>query len=95
MQGVTAVEWAETTEEQGPEALLESLHCLRVAITIFDADSRLIFANAHLNHIFRKLPPAKSLIGKFYEELVVLELPGTSCQFGVTRLVFCWSVQPW
>ena len=48
MQGVTAVEWVETVEEQGPEALLETLHCLRVAITIFDADSRLIFASAHL-----------------------------------------------
>ena len=75
VQGVTAVEWAETIEEQSPDALLETLHCLRVAITIFDADSRLIFASDHLNHIFRKLPPAKSLIGKFYEELVTLELP--------------------
>jgi two-component system cell cycle sensor histidine kinase PleC len=75
VQGVTAVEWVETAEEQGPEALLETLHCLRVAVTIFDADSRLIFASAHLNHIFRKLPPAKSLTGKFYEELVALELP--------------------
>jgi len=74
VQGV-AVEWVESAEEQSPEALLETLHCLRVAITIFDADTRLIFASAHLNHIFRRLPPAKSLIGKFYEELVALELP--------------------
>lgn len=75
VQGVTAVEWVESTEEQGAEALLETLHCLRVAVTIFDADSRLIFASTHLNHIFRKLPPVKSLTGKFYEELVALELP--------------------
>jgi two-component system, cell cycle sensor histidine kinase PleC len=61
--------------EQGPESLLETLHCLRVALTIFDADGRLVFANAHLNHIFRKLPPAKSLIGKFYEDMIALELP--------------------
>ncbi len=75
MQNVTAMEWGESVEEQGQEALLETLHYLRVAITIFDADTRLIFASAHLNHIFRKLPPVKSLTGKFYEELVALELP--------------------
>jgi two-component system cell cycle sensor histidine kinase PleC len=78
VQNVTAVEWGESVEEQGQEALLETLHCLRVAITIFDADTRLIFASAHLNHIFRKLPPVKTLTGKFYEELVVLELPEIS-----------------
>ncbi len=75
VQNVTAMEWGESVEEQGQEALLETLHCLRVAITIFDADTRLIFASAHLNHIFRKLPPVKTLMGKFYEELVGLELP--------------------
>jgi PAS domain S-box-containing protein len=72
---VAAEEWGESAVEQGPSALLESLHCLRVAITIFDAETRLIFASAHLNHIFRKLPPVKDLIGKFYEELITLELP--------------------
>ncbi len=75
MQSVAADAWDETGAEQGPEALLQTLHCLRVAITIFDADTRLIFASAHLNHIFRKLPSAESLIGKFYEEMIVLELP--------------------
>jgi two-component system, cell cycle sensor histidine kinase PleC len=75
VQSVTAVEWGESVGDQGLEALLETLHCLRVAITIFDADTRLIFATAHINHIFRKLPPVKSLTGKFYEELVALELP--------------------
>jgi hypothetical protein len=45
------------------EPLLETLHSLRVAITIFDANSRLVFASAHLNHIFRKLPPVESLNG--------------------------------
>ena len=75
MQSVTAEEWGENAVEQGPEALLETLHCLRVAISIFDAEARLVFASAHLNHIFRRLPPVESLIGKFYEELIVLELP--------------------
>jgi len=75
VQSVTAAEWGESVGEQDLGALLETLHCLRVAITIFDPDARLIFATAHLNHIFRKLPPVKTLTGKFYEELVALELP--------------------
>ena len=74
MQSLVAEEWGESVVEQGPEALLETLHCLRVAITIFDTESRLVFASTHLNHIFRKLPPVKNLIGKFYEELIALEL---------------------
>src|SRR6185503_15427783 len=57
------------------EPLLETLHSLRVAITIFDANSRLVFASAHLNHIFRKLPSVESLNGKRYAELIALELP--------------------
>src|ERR1700748_772406 len=75
VQNVTAQEWGESAEEQGPQALLETLHCLRVAVTIFDADTRLIFASAHLNYVFRKLPPVKNLIGKLYEEVIALELP--------------------
>jgi two-component system cell cycle sensor histidine kinase PleC len=74
VQSVTAEEWGETAEEQGPLALLETLHCLRVAITIFDTDARLLFATTHLNYVFRKLPPVQTLIGKFYEELITLEL---------------------
>ncbi len=75
MQNVTVQLWGEAAEEQGLETLLETLNCLRVAITIFDADTRLILATAHLNHVFRKLPQAKTLTGKLYEELIILELP--------------------
>jgi two-component system cell cycle sensor histidine kinase PleC len=75
VRGVAAEEWAESAGGQSAESLLDTLHCLRVAVTIFDAEARLIFASAHLNHIFRKLPPAESLTGKFYEELIALELP--------------------
>ena len=75
MQSVAAEEWGESVAEQGLGALVETLHCLRVAITIFDSDARLVFASAHLNHIFRKLPPVETLTGKFYEELIALELP--------------------
>ena len=75
MQSVAAEDWGGEAVEQGPSALLETLHCLRVAVTIFDAEMRLLFASTHLNHIFRRLPPAQGLIGKFYEELIALELP--------------------
>ena len=74
MQSVTAEAWGESVVEQDPGVLLETLHCLRVAVTIFDAETRLLFASAHLNHIFRKLPPVASLVGKLYEEMIALEL---------------------
>ena len=57
-------------------ALQESLDSLRSAITIFDADGRLRYANAHLNHLFRSFPPRPSLIGKTYQELIRLEIEG-------------------
>ena len=58
-----------------PAQLLDGLHALRVAVTMFDAESRLTFANAHLNYFFRGLPPYHALIGKRYEEILRLELP--------------------
>ena len=45
------------------------------AVTMFDTAGRLTFANAHLNHFFRKLPPYPQLIGRSYEEIIRLELP--------------------
>ena len=44
-------------------ALLASLDALRAAITIFDAQGRLLYANAHLNYLLRSLPPHDMLIG--------------------------------
>lgn len=58
------------------DALLRSLDALRSAITIFDARGRLLHANAHLNYIFRSLPPRQSLIGCSYEEMIRLEIEG-------------------
>jgi signal transduction histidine kinase len=57
-----------------PAQLLDALHVLRVAITMFDAAGRLCFANAHLNHFFHGLPPHSELIGRSYEEIIRLEL---------------------
>ena len=58
------------------QALLETLDCLRAAVTIFDASGRLIYANAHLNYLFRSVPSRESLIGKSYQELIRLEIEG-------------------
>ena len=70
MQSVTAAEWGESVGDQGLEALLETLHCLRVAITIFDAERGCssptpisIISSAPCRRV-------KTLIGKIYEELI-------------------------
>ena len=56
--------------------LLESLDSLRTAITIYESDGRLAHANAHLNFLFPFFPPAETLLGKPYEELIRMELAG-------------------
>ena len=62
-------------ESPDPAQLLDGLHALRVAVTMFDAASRLTFANAHLNYFFRALPPYHQLIGRSYEEILRLAMP--------------------
>jgi two-component system cell cycle sensor histidine kinase PleC len=57
-------------------ALLATLDALRTAITILDADGRLLYANSHLNYLLRSLPPHETMIGCSYEELVRLEIEG-------------------
>lgn len=59
----------------GP-ALVEALDRLRVGITLFDAEERLVYANTHYNYLFRSLPPSEALVGMRYEELVRLEIAG-------------------
>jgi two-component system cell cycle sensor histidine kinase PleC len=58
------------------QALLETLDCLRAAITIFDSSGRLIYANAHLNYLFRSFPARENLIGKSYQDLIGMEIEG-------------------
>jgi len=57
-------------------ALLASLDSLRVAITIFGADDRLAYANAHLNYLLPSLPPHAALLGMHYQDIVALEIAG-------------------
>lgn len=61
--------------EPAPEPLLEALDSLRVGITIYDDERRLVFANAHMAYIFRQFPPLADLIGLPYADIVRLELP--------------------
>ncbi len=56
--------------------VLAALDCLRVAITLFDADERLTYCNTHYNYLFRSLPPFESLIGARYDDLIRLEIAG-------------------
>ena len=57
-------------------ALAEALDCLRTAITIFDSQERLVYANQHYNYLLRSLPPRADLIGITYEDLIRLEAEG-------------------
>lgn len=57
-------------------ALLGSLDSLRSALTIFDSEGRLLYANAHLNYLFRSFPPHAALIGRSYQDLIRLEIKG-------------------
>jgi signal transduction histidine kinase len=56
-------------------SLADGLHALRVAITLFDENGCLTYANAHLNHFFRGLPPWPELIGLHYRDIIRMELP--------------------
>jgi signal transduction histidine kinase len=57
-------------------ALAKSLDCLRTAITIFDSDEKLVYANRHYNYLLRALPPRAELIGISYRDLIRLEAEG-------------------
>ncbi len=62
-------------ESPGNFPLADGLHALRVAVTLFDAQGCLTFANAHLNHFLRRLPPHAELAGLHYEEILRKALP--------------------
>ncbi len=58
------------------DAVLDALDCLRVAITVFDSETRIVYLNRHYNYLFRTMPPAAALLGRRYEDLIRLELAG-------------------
>ncbi len=57
-------------------AVIAALHCLRVAVTVFDSDERLVFSNRHFNYLFRALPARADLLGLCYEDLIRLQIAG-------------------
>ena len=57
-------------------SVLEALDCLRIAVTLFDSEERLLYSNTHFNYLFRSMPPFESLIGATYAELIRLEIAG-------------------
>lgn len=54
--------------------LQPALDCLRVAITLFDAQERLTYCSQHFGYIFRTLPERESLVGLAYEDLIRMEI---------------------
>jgi two-component system, cell cycle sensor histidine kinase PleC len=66
-------------------SVMEALHVLRVAITVFDADERLIFANQHFGYMFRSLPSSDELVGRRYEDIIRLEVAGGEIANGPGR----------
>ena len=54
----------------------EALDALRLAITIFDRDMKLIYVNRHFNYLYRSMPARESLLGASYEDMIRLEILG-------------------
>jgi two-component system, cell cycle sensor histidine kinase PleC len=73
--GVVQVALGRPQTDAGTD-VLEALDCLRVAITLFDADERLTYCNTHFNFLFRSLPPFATLLGRRYDDLIRLEIAG-------------------
>ena len=73
VQSVRAVPESHAVGEHTSAAVIEALNCLRVAITIYDSQQRLVYANQHFDYVFRTMPPRGSLLGLSYDALVRLE----------------------
>jgi signal transduction histidine kinase len=76
VQNALAPSYEPDIDDAAAPALAQALHCLRVAVTLFDSDERIVFSNSHLNYLFRSLPPRERLAGLSYEQLIRLELKG-------------------
>jgi two-component system cell cycle sensor histidine kinase PleC len=74
-QKIAAVAERDESFDAAP-AVLEALDALRVSVTVYDADLRLVYANTQFNYLFRSLPLHETLIGLGYDELVRLEVRG-------------------
>ncbi len=75
MPNVAQLSSAEAAEDVSA-SVLEALDCLRLAVTVFDSNERLVYSNTHFNYLFRSLPPHELLIGASYADLIRLEIAG-------------------
>ncbi|MBV9542190.1 MAG: PAS-domain containing protein, partial [Alphaproteobacteria bacterium] len=75
-QKVLAPELAALEAAGESPAVLEALDCLRIAITLYDADERLVYANQHFDYLFRNLPKRTLLLGERYGDIVRHEIAG-------------------
>jgi two-component system cell cycle sensor histidine kinase PleC len=60
-------------EAAGLDALPSALDCLRIAITVYDREMRMTYANQHFDYLFRALPRRDALLGAPYGDIVRLE----------------------
>ncbi|HUJ46113.1 MAG TPA: PAS-domain containing protein [Rhizomicrobium sp.] len=74
MSRVALLSAAEAADAGLSPRLPEALDALRVAITLFDSDERLIYCNQHFNFLFRSFPHRDSLTGLTYADMIRLEV---------------------
>ena len=76
VQNVLAAQQSRVIDEAASPALVEAFNCLRVAITVYDFDQRLIYANQHFDYLFRDAAAPRIADRQTYERLLRLEVGG-------------------
>ena len=76
--GLATAQKVRAPEDEAADAaiaagLVPALDCLRIAITLYDSQERLTYANQHFDYLFKALPARATLIGRAYGELVRME----------------------
>ena len=56
------------------DVLLPALDCLRVGLSVFDGDDRLIYCNEHFRYIYRSFDSVSELLGLTFTEILRLQL---------------------
>lgn len=56
------------------DVLLPALDCLRVGLSVFDGEDRLIYCNEHFRYIYRSFDSVSELLGLTFTEILRLQL---------------------
>jgi len=56
------------------DVLLPALDCLRVGLSLFDGDDRLVYCNEHFRYIYRSFDSVDELLGLTFTEILRLQL---------------------